>query len=232
MIKKVFFTGLCAASLYLLAACVKNDPPPANNPNVSVDVVNASSSIINFYIDGARQSIITGINPLASNGYVQTASGARTFTFKQLFNTDSFKNADTLFSLPVPLDYRKDTLSTTYRYSVFLSGLARNTAFVLRDTLQADSKNAKVRFVTSSPSMPAFRVFFNDTLVYNSSTFKSVKGFRPFSASIKRVDIKPVNGNNILYTTNITVLAGRSYTLFTQDESTSTKFRAGLITNQ
>ncbi len=232
MIKKVFFTGLCAAGLYLLAACVKNDPPPANNPNVSVDVVNASSSIINFYIDGARQSIITGINPLASNGYVQTASGSRTFTFKNLFDAGNFKNVDTLFSLPLQLVYRRDTLGATFRYSIFLGGLARNTAFVLRDTLQTIGTSARVRFVTASPSMPAFRVFFNDTLVYNSSAFKSVKGFSNFSASIKRVDIKPVNANNVLYTTNITVSAGRSYTLFTQDESSSTRFRAGLITNQ
>jgi hypothetical protein len=232
MIKKVFFTGLCAASLYLLAACVKNDPAPVKNTTVNVDVVNATDEVLNFYVDGTRQSILTGINPLASNGYVPISVGARTFTFKKLFKTDTFANVDTLFSLPLQLAFKKDTLSTTYRNSIFLGGLTRSTAFVLSDTLQTDAKNAKVRFVTASSKMPAFRVFFNDTLVYNSSSFKAVKGFTPYSASVKKVDIRPVNGNNVLYTTNITVLAGGLYTLFTQDAGANSPFRAGLITNQ
>lgn len=226
MIKKVFFTGLCTASLYLLAACVKNDPAPIRNTTVNVDVVNATDSLLNFYVDGTRQSILTGINPSTSNGYTPISYGARTFTFKKVFRTDNFSNTDTLFSLPVKLD----SGSTNDRYSIFVGGLIRSQAFVVKDAIAPDSKNAKVRFVTASPDMPAFRVYFNDTLVYTSSAFKSVQDFTQATASIKRVVIRPVNANNILYTTSITVSSGRSYTLFTQGANLS--FKAGLITNQ
>jgi len=226
MIKKVFFTGLCAASLYLLTACVKNDPAPVKNTTVNVDVVNATDEVLNFYVDGTRQSILTGINPLTNNGYTLISYGARTFTFKKVFKTDTFGNIDTLFSLPVKLD----SGSTNDRYSIFVGGLIRSQAFMVKDAIAADSKNAKVRFVTASPDMPAFRVYFNDTLVYTSSAFKSVQDFTKATASIKRVVIRPANANNILYTTSITVSSGRSYTLFTQGANSS--FRAGLITNQ
>ncbi len=226
MIKKVFFTGLCVAGLYLLAACVKNDPAPVRNANVNVDVVNATDSILNFYVDGTRQSILTGINPAASNGYTAVPYGERTFTFKFLLNKINFNNVDTIFSLPVKLD----SGSTSDRYSLFVGGFVRSQAFVVKDAIAADSKNAKVRFVTASPNMPAFRVYFNDTLVYTSSAFKGVQAYTAATPSIKKVNIRPVNGNNILYTTNITVSAGRSYTLFTQGANST--FRAGLITNQ
>jgi hypothetical protein len=226
MIKKIFFTGLCAAGLYLLAACVKNDPPPVKNTTVNVDVVNATDNILNFYVDGTRQSILTGINPLASNGYTAIPYGSHTFTFKKLFNRDNFDNIDTLFSLPIKLD----SGSTSDRYSIFVGGLIRSQAFMLKDNIAADSKNAKVRFVTASPDMPAYRVYFNDTLVYTSSAFKGVQDYTTATASIKKVNIRPVNANTILYTTNITVSAGRSYTLFTQGSNST--FRAGLITNQ
>jgi hypothetical protein len=226
MIKKLFFTGLCAAGLYLLAACVKNDPAPVKNTTVNVDVINATDNILNFYVDGTRQSILTGINPLASNGYTAIPYGTHAFSFKKQFDKDNFSNVDTLFTLPVKLD----SGSTTDRYSIFVGGLIRSQAFMVKDAIAADSKNAKVRFVTASPDMPAFRVYFNDTLVYTSSAFKSVQDYTTATASLKKVNIRPVNANNILYTTNITVSAGRSYTLFTQGANST--FRAGLITNQ
>lgn len=226
MTKKVFFTGLCAAGLYLLAACVKNDPAPVKNANVSVDVVNATDNILNFYVDGTRQSIITGVNPLASNGYTPIPYGTHTFSFKNQFDKNNFSNADTLFTLPVKLD----SGSTNDRYSIFVGGFIRSQAFMVKDNITADSKNAKVRFVTASPNMPAFRIYFNDTLVYTSSAFKAVQAYTTVTPSIKKVNIRPVSTNNILYTTNITVSAGRSYTLFTQGANAT--FRAGLVTNQ
>jgi hypothetical protein len=226
MVKAIFFSGLCTAVL-LLAGCVKNDPAPVQRGNASVDVVNASDNILNFYVNGTRQSVLTGIFPLSNNGYTTVPYGNQVLTFKQLFDKENFNNADTLFSLPVQLD----SVSSTTRYSIFLGGITRNAAFMVKDDLTANSRNAKVRFVVASPSVTSFKVYFNDTLRYTATAFKAVSDFDTVGTGLKKIEIRQANTNKVLSTSTVRLNASRSYTLFSQG-STESNIRLGLVTNQ
>jgi hypothetical protein len=224
MIKNLRILSLLA--FCALASCVKNDPIIRNNAGVNVNVINATDEVINFYLNGTRQNSVTGIYPLAANGYVSIPFGSKLFTFRKLFNNQSFVNADTLFTLPVQLD----SVGAGTRYSIFAGGLTRSTAFVLKDVLEPDAKSAKMRFVVASPNTTGLRVFIDDALFLTGGAFKSATNFEilPTDKKIK-IDILPATGTVPLYTTTFTFPAGSIYTLFSQGSGNT--FKAGLILN-
>lgn len=226
MSKSITYLFSLAAIIVTLASCVKNDPAVVTGGAVSVNVINASEEVLNFYLNGTRQNSVTGIFPLGANGYTPIPRGNQLLAFRKQFNTASFKDADTLFTLPVKLD----SVGSTVRYSIFTAGTTRSNAFTILDTLESDSKNARLRFVTASPQATAFRVFMNDTLRYTSSKFKAVSTFSPVGNGQKVIKIRPATGDNVLYTSTITLNAGLSYTLFSAGSGAN--FRAGLVLNQ
>ncbi|WP_295767467.1 DUF4397 domain-containing protein [uncultured Mucilaginibacter sp.] len=229
MYKKANLTVLIATVLLAFCSCVKNDPPVANPGTVNLNVINAitdTSIVINYYINGARQNSVTGIYPLANSGYSAVNRGETVIAFRRLFDNQNYNYADTLFTLPVKLDSAASNVS----YSLFLSGLNRNSAFLIKDTLASDAKNALLRFVPATQEMPQVRVYLNDTLRFTSSSFKAVSAFIPVGNGKKTIRISPLNTNEVLYTSNITLNAGTIYTLFSQGRRNS--FRAGLIVNQ
>lgn len=220
-----YIISLVALTL-ALASCVKNDPAVVENDPVNVNVINASDQVINFYLNGTRQNSVTGIFPLGANGYTQIPEGNQLLAFRKQFDKYQFKDADTLFTLPL----RLDSVGPTVRYSIFTAGTTRSTAFHILDTLQSDAKNAKLRFVVASPAVTGLRVFLNDTLRFTSSAFKSVSTFNAVGNGQKVIKIRPAIGDNVLYTSTVTLNAGISYTLFSAGSGTN--FRAGLVLNQ
>jgi len=217
----VSFTVLLCA----LMSCVKNDPPVGSKATVNVNVINASDEVLNIYLNGTRQNNATGIFPLGSNGYTPISRGNQVLAFRKQFNTTNFTDADTLFTLPL----RLDSVGPTVRYSVFIGGTTRSTAFTVLDTLQNDEKNARLRFVTASPAVTGFRVFLNDTLRFTSKSFKLASTFNPVGNGQKIIKIRPITGENVLYTSTVTLNAGLNYTLFSAGSGTN--FRAGLVVN-
>jgi hypothetical protein len=215
-----------AALLLAMVSCVKNDPAVATAPPVSVNIINASEEVLNFYLNGTRQNNITGLFPLGANGYTSIPSGNQLLAFRRQFNTTNFNNADTLFTLPL----RLDMVPSTIRYSVFLTGTSRSTAFTILDTLQNDDKNARLRFVAASAEVTGLRVFLNDTLRFTSSAFKAKSSFIPVGNGSKVIKICPATSNNVLYTSTVTLNINSNYTLFSAGRDTS--FRAGLLLNQ
>jgi len=226
MYKNITYIFSLAALIFALASCVKNDPAVVVNDPVNVNVINGSDQVLNFYLNGTRQNSVTGIFPLGANGYTQIPEGNQLLTFRKQFNTTKFTDADTLFTLPV----RLDSVGPTVRYSIFTAGTTRNRSFIILDTLQSDAKNAKLRFVVASPDVTGLRVYLNDTLRFTSSVFKSVSTFNPMGNGQKIIKIRPAIGDNVLYTSTVTLNAGISYTLFSAGSGTN--FRAGLVLNQ
>lgn len=227
MIKEVRYIGLLAAVLFLLASCLKDEPTVTTTQTVSVNVVNATTvNAINFYLNGTRQNSVTGIYPLAANGYTALPLGNQVLAFKRLFNNQNFENADTLFTLPVRLDTLK---SSDQRYSIFAGGFTRSTAFMVKDTIVSDTKNAKIRFVVASPEVTGMRVFMNDTLRFTSSAFKSVSTFKAVGNGQKVIKIFNGSSTTPIYTATVTLVANNVYTLFTAGNATT--FKAGLISN-
>jgi hypothetical protein len=218
---------LCLLAFCALASCVKNDPIITANAGVSVNVINATDEVINFYLNGTRQNSVTGIYPLAANGNVSIPFGSHLFTFRKLFDNQNFVNADTLFTLPVQLD----SVGSNTRYSIFTAGLTRSTAFVLKEVLEPDAKNAKMRFVVASPNTTGLRVFIDGVLFLTGGGFKSSTEFAMLApGSQKVITILPATGTVPLYTATITLTEGRIYTLFSQGSGAT--FKAGLIINQ
>jgi len=217
----ISFTALTMA----LASCVKNDVPVPSNGSVSVNVINASEEVLNFYLNGTRQNNVSGIFPLGATGYSAIARGNQVAAFRKQFNTTKFTDADTLFTLPI----RLDSVGTGVRYSVFIAGTTRSTAFTILDTTAIDQKNARLRFISASPAVTGLRVYLNDTLRFTSNAFKSVSTFNPVGNGQKIIKIRPLNSNNDLYTSTVTLNAGLSYTLFSAGSGAN--FRAGLVLN-
>ena len=227
MLKNLHLTCLLAVFAMGMAACVKNDAPVPTPQTVNVNVINAvTDTVINFYINGTRQNSVTGIYPLGANGYTSLAVGQTTIAFRRLFDNQNFNYADTLFTLPVKLD----SVASDVRYSLFVSGLTRKTAFVIKDTLTSDSKNAMLRFVEASPSVKGLRVYLNDTLRYTTSAFEQTSAFIPVGNGKKELKIRGLNTDDVIYTTSFTLDVSRMYTLFSQGRSNG--FRVGLTINQ
>lgn len=227
MLKNLHLICLLAILAMGIAACVKNDAPVPTPRTVNVNVINAvTDTVINFYINGTRQNSVTGIYPLGSNGYTPLAIGQTTIAFRRLFDNQNFNYADTLFTLPVKLD----SMASEIRYSLFVSGLTRSTAFLVKDTLTSDSKNAMLRFIVASPSVKGLRVYLNDTLRFTTSTFKATSKFIAVGNGRKELKVRALNTDDVLYTTSFTLNEGRIYTLFSQGRSNA--FRVGLNINQ
>ncbi|MDT3403083.1 DUF4397 domain-containing protein [Mucilaginibacter terrae] len=227
MPKHLRLTCLLAAFMLALAACVKNDAPVPTPGTVNLNVINAvTDTAINYYINGARQNSVTGIYPLSANGYTSVNIGQTTIAFRRLFDNQNYNYADTLFTLPVKLD----SVGSGVRYSLFIGGLTRSTAFMIKDTLESDSKNAMLRFVQASPSVKNMRVYLNDTLRFTTNSFKAISKFIAVGNGKKVLKVTPVNTNDVLYTSNVTLTEGRIYTLFSQGRQNN--FRVGLIINQ
>jgi hypothetical protein len=229
MIKNLRVTALLAPLLFAMAACVKNDPAPATTGlKVNVNVINASDDILNFYLNGTRQNSTTGIFPLANSGYTEVPYASQ-LAFRRLFNNQTFDNSEILFTVPVTVD---TTGVANRRYSLFAAGLSNTTAFILRDTIVSDTKNAKLRFVVASPDVTKLKVTLNDTLRFTTTAFKSASVFIPVGNGIKVIEIRDATANTLLYTTRLPLTAGTNYTLFSQGRVTDKTFKAGLITNQ
>ena len=227
MNNKVHVLGLLGVLFISLAACVKNEPTIRDPKTVQVNVINATDTVINFYLNGTRQNSLTGIYPLAANGYTALPIGTQLLAFRKLFDNQNFNDADTLFTLPVKLD----SVASNTRYSVFAAGGRRNTAFTILDTLTSSTTTARLRFVVASPTVTGLRVFLNDTLRFTGSAFKSVSTFNEVSAGQKQVKIYAAsNSTTPLYTGTIILSKGVIYTLFSQ--GTTANFKAGLLVNQ
>lgn len=227
MFKSLHLACLLAAVTLALASCVKNDAPVPSLGTVNLNVINAvTDTAINYYINGARQNSVTGIYPLSANGYSTVNIGQTNLAFRRLFDNQNYNYADTLFTLPVKFD----SVAAGVRYSLFVSGLTRSTAFLIKDTLTSDAKNAMLRFVQASLSVKSLRVYLNDTLRFTTNGFKVVSKFTAVGNGKKVLKITPLNTNEVLYTSNITLTESRIYTLFTQGRQNN--FRAGLILNQ
>lgn len=227
MIRNLPVTALMAIMLFVMSACVKNDPPIATQPTVNINVVNATEDVLNFYLNGTRQNSTIGISPLGANGVVPIPYGS-VLTFKKQFDRFTYENADVLFTVPVNVD----TAGTNRRYTLFAAGQTSADVFFVRDTLVSDAKNAKLRFVVASPEVTKLKVSMNDTLRFTTTIFKQKSIFTTVGNGAKNLVIRDADTNEILFTTKLILTVNNNYTLFTQGKrGANPTFRAGLITN-
>ncbi|WP_419701162.1 DUF4397 domain-containing protein [Mucilaginibacter sp. NFX135] len=128
------------ASATCWASCKKNNDRPTYLPTTSVNVINASNNIINFYQNGTRINNTSSYFPGGTLGNLTVKAGLQNYQIKLA----SPSTPNPLFTLPLTLDSGKV-------YSLYVSGQTPESIFFTNDTEVADSKVAKLRFVNASP---------------------------------------------------------------------------------
>lgn len=218
---------LCVLLAVAVAACSKKlDEAPPRAVTTNLNVVNATTDTLNYYLNGNRVNRLSSIYPFGSSGYLGVAVGEQNYEFRK------YQRSNVLFSLPMSLDSGKV-------YSLYVAGEAADNTFMGLDTLIADdakSPRAMVRFVNASPDAGSLDVRVGDTVRFNVRPYKSISVFLPVGPGLKRIRMyHSGNSTTPLVDTNRVMNGSRIYTLFSRGSVTGTggkKFGTGLFVNR
>jgi hypothetical protein len=196
---------LMAILAFGLASCKKTgDVSPAAVQNTNLNVTNASTDTLNYYLNGTRVNNASYIYPLGSSGYLGVAVGQQNYQFK------SPRSPVVLMSLALTLDTGKT-------YSLYVAGRSADLTFSTIDTLVADTGNlATIRFVNASPDAGKLDVMVGDTVNFKSRAFKTSTVFLPVIAGDKHIRIYQSGSVTPKIDETRTLIAGKVYTLFTK----------------
>ncbi len=210
------------ASVIGLSACKKNDDAPVVVQKVGLNMINASSDVVNIYLNGTRLNNNTNIDPGISTGYYKVPIGEQTYQLKKAFNTSS-NMVETLFSKTI------DTAVSAAQRSLFVVDETAANAFVTVDNLQADTvpHTCFVRFVNASPDARSLDLAVGDTIQFKNVAFKSATGFISVSVNATTDSLKPlkvfVNGSlTPLISGHVNLGEGRSYTFYAKGKAAGT----------
>jgi hypothetical protein len=215
---------LMAILAFGLASCKKTgDASPAAVQNTNLNVTNASTDTLNYYLNGTRVNNASYIYPLGSSGYLGVAVGQQNYQFKSL------RSPVVLMSLALALDSGKT-------YSLYVAGRSADLTFSTIDTLVADTGNlATIRFVNASPDAGNLDVMVGDTVNFKSRAFKTSTVFLPVIPGDKRIRIYQSGSSTPKIDETRTLIAGRVYTLFTKGSLKGTGTAAlstGIVVNK
>jgi hypothetical protein len=206
-----------------LASCKKTDDPPTAVQTTNLNVINASTDTLNYYLNGTRINNASSIYPLGSSGYIGVAIGQQNYEFKSLRSPVVF------MSLALALDTGKT-------YSLYVAGRSASLTFSTIDTLVADTGNvAAIRFVNASPDAGKLDVMVGDTVNFKVRAFKTSTVFLPVNAGNKRIRIYQSGSASPKIDETRTLIAGKVYTLFTKGSLKGTGTAAlgtGIVVNR
>ncbi|RXK82783.1 DUF4397 domain-containing protein [Filimonas effusa] len=205
--KKHLFLALSVATTFGFVSCSKDDDDVIDT-EASVRVVHTipNAGSVNFFIDGTqRNSSAFGFGE--STGYFAIDKGKRTAEFKSATGNNTL--------LTTPVDFGSGN------YTLFATGLpGDNTlaAVVVADDLQTPAAGkVRVRVAHMSPDAPSVNVLVNDSLLLSNAAYKSVSGFVEIPARTYTVKLNnSANGQNAYTRENVTLEAGKNYTLTAQ----------------
>lgn len=214
---------LVAILAFGLASCKKTDAPPAAVQTTNLNVTNASTDTLNYYLNGTRVNNASSIYPLGSSGYLGVAVGQQNYEFK------SPRSPVVLMSLVLTLDTGKT-------YSLYVAGRSANLTFSTIDTLVADTGNlATIRFVNASPDAGKLDVMVGDTVNFKGRAFKTSTVFLPVIAGNKHIRIYQSGSVTPKIDETRMLIAGKVYTLFTKGSLKGTGAAAlgtGIVVNK
>jgi hypothetical protein len=206
----------------IVYSCKKmdGDLPPETGDVASVKVVNATADTLNIFQNGTRFNYTSSFYPGGSLGYLTVLAGEHQYQIKK----DGTPNV--LMSLPLQLDSSKN-------YSFFIAGNTTDRVFLTQDVFLANN-DVEIRFVNASPGMN-FDIKIAGNFNYGNRTFKSVTDFVKMTAGKNHYEIYQTGNPVPLKTSDLTLAAGRVYTLFTKGTLTGTgdnAFDVKLIANR
>lgn len=197
-----------------MAACKKQDnyavPNPPAFPPI-LDVVNATSDTLDYFINGTRQNNFSDIYANGATNYAFVLFGTANYSFKKAGN-------------PVTLFKQSLTLDTATFYSLFVCGESADKTFLITDNLgqttAIDKLNnmAAVRFVNASPNAGSLdvKVSVGTSLTFAGYDYKSVSSFRALRDTVDSVKVYAAGTTQLLKDTVITPISGQAYTLFSK----------------
>jgi hypothetical protein len=171
-----FLVLLMIAVVTGFTACKKTyDDAPKVTTQTSLDVVNAYTDTVNFYLNGTRLNNNSNLYPGISSGYyvLNIPAGEQNYQIKKMFNPAS-STVQPLFSIPQPVD-------PYYYHSLFIAGPTVADAFFTQDALAGDTtvndSTCYVRFVNASPDAGSLDFTVGDTVKFTSQAFKTASGY-------------------------------------------------------
>jgi hypothetical protein len=199
------------ASVIGLSSCKKNNDAPNVTLTTKLNIINASTDTINFYLNGTRQNNNSSIYPAVSTGYYDVPYGTQDYQFKKMFDTTK-SVVQNLFITP-------QTLDTGKYYSLFITGETADRAFLTIDNLTADPKpdTLYLRFVNASPDAGNLDVAVGDTLKFQNVAFKAASDFVVVGSGLKTFKIYSTGSATPLLTSlPVAMGARRLYTIYTK----------------
>jgi hypothetical protein len=222
MIKRLYIVYFFAAVL-AVESCKNNDSVYKTVLYAGMNVVNASTDTLNFYLNGTRQNNSSSLYPGSQSYYLPIPQGVQNFQFKKAgtFNI--------LFSVPLTL---KDSIS----YSLYVTGETADKSFSTIDSLYTDTvtNSTQIRFVNASPDAGNLDAYVGDTLNYKKRAFQSSSVFLATGSGIKEVKVYQTGLTTPIIDTPITFQTGDIYTIFTRGllkGTGSSAFHIGIILN-
>ncbi len=200
------------AAIVGLSACKKNNDTPTVTSTAFLNIVNASTDTVNFYLNGTRLNNNSNLYPAGSSGYFSVTDGQQNYQVKKLFNPVT-NTVQTLFSIPLKLDSAGD-------YSLFITDGTLVNSFSTKDVLLAvpdtlATTNCYVRFVNASPGTTNFDLAVGDTVKFTNVPFKSVSGFQLVGVSgLKPISIYQTGSATPIISGHIALTPGYSYTFY------------------
>ncbi|MEO3404393.1 DUF4397 domain-containing protein [Mucilaginibacter sp. CAU 1740] len=213
-----------------ISSCGKGGNASSVGLNTGIQIVNLSSDIQGLYLyqNFIRYSATTYTYP-NSSGYFYLS----TLTPPLQLRTATLS--------PVILLQFDSTLKANSKYTLFVTGLRKDSSiansFIVSDNTSLPTiGKGKLRFVHASVSSPALDLRANDTLAIKGLTFNKVSDYVELPAGNYNFTITKTTTPKVIEKTltNITILDGRAYTIYTQGvvgRADSLAFGAGVLTN-
>jgi hypothetical protein len=212
------FSFLFFAVIIGFESCKDKDLPPATPLPAYLNVVNATTDTIKFYINGTRQNNLSDLFVGGSTSYLSVISGTQNYKF-----SDAVGNFATLFSTTYDL-------LDSVNYSLFVAGATPDKAFLIADPLLSaydilladttDTLNTQstIRFVNASPDAGLLHVTVGagDTVNINNAAFKYTGPYMLFTSGLKEVKVFQAGSSIAKIDTMITFPALARITLFTK----------------
>ena len=205
------------ASLFFLSACDNNDDVEEMQNQADVMVVHASPDApgVDLYVDNNKVNAAALTYP-NNTGYLKVNAGTRNIKVTAAGSTTGVLEA------PVPFTAGTNT-------SIFaFNRLATPGVLVVNDNLAAPaSGQAHVRFFHLSPGAPAVTVgtlanttftaipAFTNRAFETQATATANQNFTPLPAGTYTLDVRVASNNtSVLQVPNVTLQAGKIYTIF------------------
>lgn len=193
--------GLLAILLW--SSCGKNEVPSTESTSY-MTIINASPSpaTYNVYLNNSKVS--NAALPFGGTiPYAQILSNTYDLKFT------SAGSAESLLS--------KNIILAEYtNYSYFLIGVTGQLDLIsFKDNLSVRSEKASLRFINLSPDAPSLDLAIKDkSNIVSNQTYKQANEFLQIEPGTFDLDIKEKSTGSVKTTLNVTLAAGRYYTIF------------------